>query len=167
MEIKEIIKEIFIVLDKWHDLDYKIWDDYYEDNNDILYVVQKLAYHNYCGWHLHELYFENIKKNIIDGSVITDHNKKRNTCMESIDNYFTKNQNTEAKFHSEGFGSIVDRIVNDYIKYLHCLEYNDQRSEKLLYQVQLLTKIANELFDEVKNGTKQIIVWEKFKVQYE
>jgi hypothetical protein len=97
----------------------------------------------------------------------TNHNVYRNQTMEMIDAFYTTDQNADAKYHSEGFGSIIDRIVNDYIKYLHCVEYSDVNAEGLLNQVEILTDIAADLEEEVLSGTKQILVWKKFKVQYE
>ena len=87
--------------------------------------------------------------------------------MEVVDSFFSENQNIEAKYHSEGFGNIIDRIINDYIKYLHCLEIQDERSESLKQQVEILIQVADELQEEVLLGQKQVIIWKRFKVQYE
>lgn len=167
MNIKELVFEIKITLDNWHNQNKTYWDNHDFDPKSLSSVIEKLAYHNYCGWHLHELYFENLKRNIVDGSQITQHNRYRNQCMEVVDSFFCENQNTEAKYHSEGFGSIIDRIINDYIKYLHCLEIQDERSESLKKQVETLIEVADELQEEVLLGQKQIIIWKRFKVQYE
>ena len=167
MKISELVSNVLDKISLWNNRDLKFWENHSYDCTDINSVVENLAYRNYCGWHLHELYFENIKKNIVDGSQITQHNIFRNECMEIIDAFYTSEQNTNAKYHSEGFGSIIDRIINDYIKYLHCLEYNDTKAEDLLKQVEILTSIADDLEEEVVSGTKQILVWKKFKVQYE
>ena len=167
MNIKELIFEIKITLDNWHNQNKTYWDNRDFDPKSLSIVIEKLAYHNYCGWHLHEVYFENVKNNIHDGYMTTNHNIHRNQTMEMIDAFYTSNQNTNAKFHSESFGSIIDRIINDYIKYLHCLENQDERSESLKQQVEILIKVADELQEEVLLGQKQIIVWKRFKVQYE
>ncbi len=167
MKISELIANVIIKLKYWDSLDLKFWDNHPLDYNDINSVIENLAYRNYCGWHLHELYFENLKRNIVDGSQITQHNRYRNQCIEIVDSFFCENQNTEAKYHSEGFGNIIDRIINDYIKYLHCLEFQDERSESLIKQVEILTQVADELQEEVLLGQKQIIIWKRFKVQYE
>ena len=167
MKISSLIANVLNTLKKWHTLDLKFWDNHHYDCTDINNVIENLAYRNYCGWHLHELYFENLKRDIVDGSQITQHNLFRNQCMEVVDSFFSENQNTEAKYHSEGFGNIIDRIINDYIKYLHCLEIQDERSESLKQQVEILIQVADELQEEVLLGQKQVIVWKRFKVQYE
>jgi hypothetical protein len=167
LNIKELVFEIKTTLNNWHNQNKTYWDNQDFDSDNLSSVIEKLAYHNYCGWHLHEVYFENVRNNIHDGHMTTNHNVYRNQTMEMIDAFYTTDQNADAKYHSEGFGSIIDRIVNDYIKYLHCVEYSDVKAEGLLNQVEILTDIAADLEEEVLSGTKQILVWKKFKVQYE
>ena len=60
MKISELIANVIIKLKYWDSLDLKFWDNHPLDYNDINSVIENLAYRNYCGWHLHELYFEEI-----------------------------------------------------------------------------------------------------------
>lgn len=167
-EYRKYIDDVFDLLSKWHNNKLTIFD--FEENieeNSLLHTIAKLAYYDYLGWHYCEVYFENLRNKNFNGLLITESNKSRNLCMEQIDEYFHAIENSDGDFHSESFGSIMDRILNDYIKYLHCLEYEDNRAVDLKDQIDLLIDISINLLEDVKNGKKKLLVWKKFKVKYE
>lgn len=163
--IKELISNIKKTIDDWHSDDLKNFDlksDF--DTSDLFLLIKKLAYHNYCGWHLIEEYQSSNKKTVqfvYDGGL--KHNKDRNSCMEMIDEIFYKLQKNEGSFNSEGFGSIFDRLINDYIKYLHLKESNDLRSVDFYKQIIFIEIALEQLYKEVLDGSRKITIFKKFK----
>jgi|APGre2960657404_1045060.scaffolds.fasta_scaffold01442_2 hypothetical protein len=163
--IKELILNIKKTIDDWHSNNLKNFEiEKNFDENNPSCLIKKLAYHNYCGWHLIEEY-QNSNKNTIqfvyDGGLI--HNKDRNNCMEMIDEFFYKLQKNEGNFNSEGFGSIFDRLINDYIKYLHLKQSNDIRSDSFYEQINFLETALEQLYKEVLVGSRKITIFKKFK----
>ena len=165
MIIKKIISNTKNLINEWHTEDKK-WFSSNLNNLDIQNSVNKLAFHNYCGWHFIEEY-QNKNKEIIsfvyEGGL--EHNKNRNECMEKIDEFFDKIQLKTGGFNSEGFGSIFDRIINDYIKYLHLKENNDTRAELMEDQIYFLEKAAEQLYTDITCGQRQIKIFKKFKTR--
>ena len=84
--------------------------------------------------------------------------------MEMIDEVFYKLQKNEGNFNSEGFGSIFDRFINDYIKYLHLKESNDIRSDYFYKQINFLEISLEQLYKEVLDGSRKITIFKKFKL---
>lgn len=163
--INELILNVRKTIDDWHSnnlKNFKIKKNF--DVNNPSCLIKKLAYHNYCGWHLIEEYQNSNKKTVqfvYDGGLI--HNKDRNNCMEIIDEFFYKLQKNEGHFNSEGFGSIFDRLINDYIKYLHLKESNDIRSDSFYEQIKFLEIALEQLYKEVLVGSRKITIFKKFK----
>jgi len=166
MQIQEIIQEIKTTIDSWHSENLK-WFEYdtiLDTKDDIVNVIKKLAFHDYCGWHFIEGYQDTNKNNIqfvYDGGL--EHNKYRNACMEKIDEFFYSLQKNSGSYNSEGFGSIFDRIINDYIKYIHLKESNDPRAEDFYKQIEFLENALNQLYSEIITGTRRITIFRKFK----
>lgn len=167
-EYKQKVDTVFEILKSWHGQNLTIFDLEEDDNNDDLsLILKKLAHCNYLGWHYCEIYFENLRNKNFNGLLITETNKSRNVQMEKIDEFFEHLQSDQGEYHTESFGSITDRLINDYIKYLHCVEYDDDRSKGLFEQINLLIEVSSKLLDDVLQGKKKLLVWKKFKVKYE
>jgi hypothetical protein len=148
----------------WHINNYKIFDKNDFDESEILSILIKLAYHDYVGWHMIEDYQNSDKeviKFVFEGGLI--HNISRNYCMQLIDEYYVNMQNENAEFNSEGMGSIFYKLANDYIKYLHLVEDNDNRSSLLETQVSFYEKCLKKLDSDIKSKNKKIIIFQKFK----
>ena len=164
--INELILNVKKTIDDWHSNNLKsIEIEKNFDVNNLSCLIKKLAYHNYCGWHLIEEYQNSNKKTIqfvYDGGL--GHNKDRNNCMEMIDEVFYKLQKNEGNFNSEGFGSIFDRFINDYIKYIHLKESNDIRSDYFYKQINFLEISLEQLYKEVLDGSRKITIFKKFKL---
>lgn len=160
----ELVENIFFSIDQWHNEKKKIFDLEIEKDN-VLSLTKKLCYHNYVAWHLIEEYQngdENIVKFVYEGGL--KHNPARNECMQLIDQIYVNFQNPDAETHSEGMGSIVDKLSNDYIKYVHLVENNDERKHLLIDQVNFHVNSLKKLNDEILNGQKRIMVFQKFKI---
>jgi hypothetical protein len=165
IKIQEIVQEIKITIDLWHSKNLK-WFEYDTilDTTDITNIIKKLAFHNYCGWHFIEGYQDTNKNNIqfvYDGGL--EHNKYRNACMEIIDEFFYLIQKNSGIYNSEGFGSIFDRLINDYIKYVHLKETNDSRADDFYKQIVFLENALEQLYNEIIIGTRRITIFKKFK----
>lgn len=165
MNVNEYIKILKSSISEWHNQGLKIFENNEFNNDDLASTLVKLSYHNYVAWHMIEEY-QNANKDVIkfvyEGGLF--HNSSRNFCMQVVDEYYVKIQNDEAESHSEGMGSIFDKLSNDYIKYLHLIENKDERSILLEKQVAYFENCLNKLDHELRNGKKSIIVFQKFKV---
>jgi hypothetical protein len=165
MGVVDLIRTIKSSISEWHDQDLKIFDNTELNNSDLQSTLVKLSYHNYIAWHMIEQYQNtdsDVIKFVYEGGLI--HNSSRNFCMQLIDEYYVKVQNQNAESHSEGMGSIFDKLSNDYIKYLHLIENKDERAHLLEKQVAYFENCLEKLDYELKNGKKSIIVFQKFKV---
>jgi len=166
MDIKQLIDNIKVTIDKWHNANLGYFE--YEESNfnvsDINSLIEKLAYHDYCGWHFIEGYQTSNKdfiRFVYDGGL--EHNKHRNACMEMIDELFFSIQKNTGTNNSEGFGSIFDRLINDYIKYIHLRDSHDDRYHNLSPQITFLENALIELYQEIISGTRKITIFRKFK----
>jgi hypothetical protein len=160
-EALSITKEF---INSWHKEDRTWWEFDYQKNDILIYNCVKLAYHDYATWHMIERYQSNDVseiKFIYEGGL--EHNKFRNECMQNIDEYFYSFQSNTEIFNSEGVGTIVDRFINDYLKYIHLIEDNDERSSQLEFQINFSITSAEKLVQEIINGTRSIIIFKKFK----
>jgi len=165
MGINEYIELLKSAINDWHNQDLKIFENDDFNNNDLSSTLIKLSYHNYVAWHMIEEY-QNADKDIIkfvyEGGLY--HNSSRNFCMQVIDEHYVRLQDNNAEPHSEGMGSIFDKLSNDYIKYLHLIENKDERSSLLEKQVSYFEKCLEKLDTDLREGNKSIIVFQKFKV---
>jgi hypothetical protein len=151
-------------LDTWHAEQRTWWEFEFSQEDELVFNSVKLAYHNYATWHMIERYQTNDAKEvkfIYEGGL--EHNKYRNLCIQNIDEYFYKYQTNTEVFNSEGVGTIVDRYINDYLKYIHLLENNDDRASQLEFQINFSKSSAEKLVQEMIDGTRSIIIFKKFK----
>ena len=151
-------------IDAWHADNLKIFD-YDNENDDLENLLTRLSYHNYVAWHLIEEYQNDdagVVKFVYDGGLY--HNPRRNLCMQKIDEIYVNLQTPTENFNSEGMGSIFDKLSNDYIKLLHLIENEDERQSLLVEQVNFYKKCLNKLHTEILNGTTNIIIFQKFKI---
>ena len=141
----------------------------FESNFDIgsfQYWLQKLAFHDYVVWHYIEEYANQDKKVVqfvYEGGL--KQNKMRNEAMEKIDSFYVSMQENTGTFHSEGMGNIFDRLINDYLKYIHLVQDFDDRSKLLVAQMEFTKTCLEALDQDIRNGAKQIMVFQKFKTK--
>jgi|APGre2960657373_1045057.scaffolds.fasta_scaffold159465_2 hypothetical protein len=151
-------------LDLWHKENKTWWEFEFSQDDLLVYNCVKLAYHDYATWHMIERYQSNDAnevKFIYEGGL--EHNKYRNECIQNIDEYFYKFQSNAEVFNSEGVGTIVDRFINDYLKYIHLVEDSDERATQLEFQINFSITSAEKLVQEMIDGTRSIIIFKKFK----
>lgn len=167
IEIKKVVCDLKNVIETWHSENLDCFDEKEYDLEDLSSLVQKLAYHNYYCWHLLENYELDTKENV---SFVWEsgvyHNKSRNVCMQNIDQIYVNIQNEESEYNSEGMGSMFDKFTNDFIKYLHLVSLQDERSESFKKQVDFHQNCIEEISNKICNGNKRIIVFQKFKISY-
>lgn len=151
----------------WHNQGLK-WFDFksqYQEQ-DIRSTIERLSFHNYCGWHLIEEY-QNSNKDTVsfvyEGGL--HHNRERNNCMERIDLHFYSLQKHTGAFNSEGFGSIFDRHSNDFVKLLHLNELGDPRANEFEKQIAFLENAIEQLSNDIITGQRQVMIFKKFKVK--
>jgi hypothetical protein len=161
------IELVISTLDKWHKNNSVFFD--FESNFDIgsfQYWLQKLAFHDYEGWHYIEEYANQDKKVVqfvYEGGL--EQNKMRNEAIEKIDSFYVSIQDNTGTFHSEGMGNIFDRLINDYLKYIHLVQDFDERSKLLVAQMEFTKTCLESLDQDIRNGVKQIMVFQKFKTK--
>jgi hypothetical protein len=165
-DLELALKKTIEAMDSWHDqnLTWFEYDD--EENESLLFLTRKLAFHNYCNWHFTEMYNHDSQEFVMfvwEGGL--KHNVMRNLFMEKIDTYFVNKQTSEGDYNSEGMGSIIDRYTNDYLKYLHLRSENDERAPQLLPQIEFLKNASVNLEKDLFSGKKRIIIFKKFKTK--
>jgi hypothetical protein len=89
----------------------------------------------------------------------------RNEAIEKLDSFYVSVQGSSDNFHSEGMGNIFDRLINDYLKYIHLVQDLDERSKLLTAQMDFTKKCLTNLDQDIRNGVKQIMVFQKFKTK--
>lgn len=165
MDIADYIKILKSSILNWHNQDLKIFENLDLNNTDLESTLIKLSYHNYVTWHMIEEYQNadnDVVKFVYEGGL--RHNSARNFCMQEVDQHYVDIQNCDAESHSEGMGSIFDKLSNDYIKYLHLVENKDERASLLEKQVLYFENCLTKLDSDLRSGKKSIIVFQKFKV---
>ena len=158
---------VLSTLDKWHQSNSVFFDFSSNfDDGSFKYWLQKLAYHDYEGWHYIEEFANQDKKVVqfvYEGGL--EQNKLRNEAIEKIDSFYVSVQGSSDNFHSEGMGNIFDRLINDYLKYIHLVQDLDERSKLLTAQMDFTKKCLTNLDQDIRNGVKQMMVFQKFKTK--
>ena len=158
---------VLSTLDKWHQNNNIFFN--FESNfksGTFEFWLQKLAFHDYEGWHYIEEYANQDKKVVqfvYEGGL--EQNKMRNEAIEKIDSFYVSVQDQTGVFHSEGMGNIFDRLINDYLKYIHLVQDFDERSKLLIAQMEFTKTCLDNLDKDLRKGVKQIMVFQKFKTK--
>jgi len=176
--LKTWIDNTYNNIGTWHNIgkDYWEWDNdetitNYPDN--LLYLINKLTYHNYILWHLENICRAGDLHNVATAKLKIDiHNQARNDTIEQIDDLLIKlvqDNNTQAPYHSETLGSLIDRIIVTQLKIYHLCEINPTtelyktRHSILNDQYNFLRNCATELLDDILNNKRHIRIFRQLK----
>lgn len=140
---------------------------------DLIYLIDKLTYHNYIIWHQEENCRTKEPAAILASKPTIDkHNQARNNVIEQIDDAAVAHIQIEsnAPFNCETLGSLVDRYIITRLKFYHTLELDPtgiqhlDRLNLLLEQLEFLGVQAATLMNQVSNGERRIKTFRQLKM---
>lgn len=134
-----------------------------DDINTISFTYQNLlAWYLYKGW-MCDWKMNSDNKNIVfqgtkEGILF---NKKRNELLETIENYYTKQQKNKGMPTSESIAMCIDKAIITYMKIIHCKE--KLRKKELQTQLEFVLNCADKLYTDILTGKRKIIVFSHVK----
>lgn len=160
-----MIRELFRTaiqanIDDWHkrNLTFFVFDSQYPPES-IEYLVGKVTYHNYQGWHYEDYGQCDEVSAVMKGWLGSrDNNRNRNSTIQAIDAHFKPLYQPSADLHTESLGVILDKISILYIKYRHLSDVNAEKGRLLLSTIDSLVEAAQTLYEDVVAGRRQCLV---------
>lgn len=164
--MKQDIQSTLDLIRRWHlgDMRYGFFDLVSQSTKEPLKWFEELAYWNYSGWHR----IEEFPDSALESMRV---NRSRCEVMDKIDQWHCGARqimpDAFAVVNTETFGSLIDRIVNHQIKYLHA----DRVTVKgtlltgtLLTQLDQLVDAAVQLDSDCAAGRRYTMAFSRVKI---